>query len=352
MAVDKLTPTDSRVTHHTVTLPSSRGSRVYHYLLANPPSSSNPPAGTILLVHGFPDLSFGWRYQIPFLLSLNLRVVVPDMIGYGRTSSPASPAHYSYKSVCDDLAALVKLAVPDEPQILIGGHDWGGAVVWRMCLWYPSLIKAVFSVCTPYTPPSPQFVDKKTVVSAVLPNFGYQIQFEDPALEEKVTSQGRAGIRKFLSCLYGARANGRPAMTGEKGIPLELFEGEQIGKSPLLSDDELEFYVSEYERNGVHGPLNWYRTWEVNFDEERELVEQGRLKIAQPALIVTASRDIALPPAMAAGMDKWCDKLTRRGVECSHWAIWEKPAEVNKWVGEFLGRVLKGDGEGKVKASI
>ncbi|KAK4163472.1 putative epoxide hydrolase [Cladorrhinum sp. PSN259] len=346
--VDKLTPTDSRVTHHTVTLPPSRQSRTYHYLLANPPSEK--PSATVLLVHGFPDLSFGWRHQIPFLLSLNLRVIAPDMIGYGRTSSPSEVAPYSYKSVCDDLAALLREAVPEEHQIIIGGHDWGGAIVWRFCLWYPSLVKAVFSVCTPYGPPNEKFMDKKTLVETVLPNFGYQLQFEDTKLEETVMSQGKDGIRKFLSVLYGAKVNGKPAMTGEDGIDLGLFEGDQIGRSPLLTEEELEFYVGEYERNGVHGPLNWYRTWKINFEEERELVTEGRLRITQPALIVTASRDIALPPAMADGMVKVVDQLTRKGVECSHWATWEKPAEVNRHIGEFLEGVLKG--EGKVKASI
>ncbi|KAK4225533.1 putative epoxide hydrolase [Podospora fimiseda] len=347
MAPDKLTPTDPRVTHHTIQLPPSRNSRTYHYLLASP--SSSPPLGTVLLIHGFPDLSFGWRYQIPHLLSLNLRVIIPDMLGYGRSSSPSNSSFYSFKSICDDLASL--LTVINEPQVIIGGHDWGGAVVWRMCLWYPSVIKAVFSVCTPYTPPNPQFMDKKTIVEHVLPNFGYQLQFEALDLENKIMSQGRDGIRKFLSCLYGAKVKetGKSAMTGEKGIELELFDGEQIGKSPLVSDEELEFYVSEYERNGIHGPLNWYRTWEVNFQEERELINEGRLKISQPALIVTASRDIALPPAMAAGMDKWVERLMRRGVEASHWAIWEKPEEVNGYIEEFLKEVL---GEKKVKASI
>lgn len=81
---DKLVPNDPRVTHHTVTLNGHK----WHYLLGTPPS----PVGTILLVHGHPDLAFGWRYQVPHLLSLNLRVIVPDMLGYGDTDAPEDPA--------------------------------------------------------------------------------------------------------------------------------------------------------------------------------------------------------------------------------------------------------------------
>lgn len=347
MAIDKLTPTDPRVTHHTVTLPESRGNRTYHYLLASP---TRQPSATILLVHGFPDLSFGWRYQVPYLLSLNLRVIVPDQLGYGGTDAPASPTHYSYKSVVDDLAALVKLVVPDEPQILLGGHDWGGAVVWRLCLWHPQLIRAVFSVCTPYAPPAREFTSKKDLVATVLPNFGYQLQFEGAQLEEKIQSLGREGIRKFLSALYGSRdAEGKAVMRAKDGVALEKLD-QEVGKTPSMSEEELEFYVSQYERNGIHGPLNWYRTYEINYDEERELFKDGRLRITQPAMIVTATADVALPPAMAAGMGKWIDSLLRREVEASHWALWEKPEEINRFIGEFLGGVLKGGG--KAKASI
>jgi pimeloyl-ACP methyl ester carboxylesterase len=38
-------------------------------------------------IHGWPDLSLGWRYQIPMLLDMGFRVVAPDMMGYGGTVS-------------------------------------------------------------------------------------------------------------------------------------------------------------------------------------------------------------------------------------------------------------------------
>ena len=127
--LDKITPSDPRVTHETFTTTSST---TYHYLLANP-STTAEPAGTVLLIHGFPDLSFGWRYQIPLLLSLNLRVVVPDMLGYGRTDAPSALEPYSLKHGADDMAQLmarVLIASPNK-RFILGGHDWGGMFVWR-----------------------------------------------------------------------------------------------------------------------------------------------------------------------------------------------------------------------------
>lgn len=75
-----------------------------------------------------PDLGMGWRYQVPYLLSLNLQVIVPDMLGYGRTSAPESHEEYTLKKMTAHMAAIVKENTP-EP-IILGGHDWGGLLVW------------------------------------------------------------------------------------------------------------------------------------------------------------------------------------------------------------------------------
>ncbi|KAJ4403839.1 hypothetical protein N0V85_005006, partial [Neurospora sp. IMI 360204] len=152
---DALTPTDDpRVTHHFTTIPSTF--LTYHYLLAaNPDSSaSSPPKATVLLLHGWPDLSLGWRYQIPFLLSLGLRVIIPDMLGYGLTSAPSSPAEYSLKKLSSHLAHIIREVNPSgEQPVLLGTHDWGAFLGWRLAIYYPELIKGVFAFCIPYTPP-------------------------------------------------------------------------------------------------------------------------------------------------------------------------------------------------------
>jgi soluble epoxide hydrolase/lipid-phosphate phosphatase len=159
--VDKISPNDSRVQYKTANLNGVN----YSYILAEP---KGEPLNTIFLIHGFPDLSFGWRYQIPFLASLGLRVVVPDMMGYGGTDAPESPTFYTYKRAADDMAELAKQM--GLSSIILGGHDWGGAVVYRIALRYPKLISAVISICTPFKPPGKKYVD-----ATVLPNFKYQV---------------------------------------------------------------------------------------------------------------------------------------------------------------------------------
>ncbi|KAK0646439.1 epoxide hydrolase [Cercophora newfieldiana] len=330
---DKLTPNDPRVEHHTLTIRNNK----WHYLLANP--SSSPSTATMLLVHGWPDLAFGWRYQVPHLLSLGLRVIIPDMLGYGGTDAPALEREYSMKNIANDLATLAAHVVGEGERVVLGGHDWGGAVVWKMALWRPEVVSAVFSVCTPYAPPREgPYVDLEGVVKR-LPNFRYQLQLAGREVEEGVVGEERT--RGFLCGMYGGRTrDGERAFDTQKGVFLEKLEG--MGMSPLLNEEEVEFYVREYVRKGLHGPLNWYRTTRVNWEEERELVERGTeaLRIKVPSMIVTASKDDALPPAMTAYMGPWFDSLERREVEAGHWALWQAAADVNRHIGDFLSKVL------------
>lgn len=70
-------------------------------------------------------------------------------------------------------------------------------------------------------------------------------------------------------------------------------------------------------------------------------------KFDMPVMYIGGSRDAALPPALAAGMEKHFRSLTKGEVNASHWALWEKPAEVNQYIKEFLfGQV------GSTKASL
>ncbi|KAI9049969.1 hypothetical protein LZ554_006116 [Drepanopeziza brunnea f. sp. 'monogermtubi'] len=94
----------------------------------------------------------------------------------------------------------------------------------------------------------------------------------------------------------------------------------------------------------MRGPLNWYRTQELNFEDEKPMAaEMAGFRFDVPTLFIAGARDDALPPSMSAGMDKWFRSLTRGEVDANHWALWEKPAEVNRYIEEFLaGQISAG----------
>ncbi|KAL3419153.1 hypothetical protein PVAG01_09375 [Phlyctema vagabunda] len=323
--VDKIAPQDPRVQYKTANL----NGITYGYMLAEP---SVAQTGTIFLIHGFPDLSFGWRYQIPQLLGLGLRVVVPDMMGYGNTDAPEEAKYYTYKRAADDLAELARQL--EAPTIILGGHDWGGAVVYRVAMRYPKLISALFSVCTPFSPPQEKFIPM-----TVAPNFKYQLQFQGPVLEEAL--QGEAKLRQFLNGMYGGKSpEGEYGFDVATGAKVEMLP--TLGPTPLLSKEELDFYAKQYAIHGIHGPLNWYRTGELNFADERDYVDfEGVVgKFDMPTLFIAGSRDAALPPKLSEGMERFFRSLSRAEVNAGHWALWEQSVAVNEHLKNFLSDKL------------
>ncbi|ERS99340.1 hypothetical protein HMPREF1624_04539 [Sporothrix schenckii ATCC 58251] len=366
----KLTPDDGRVTHHTAPI---RG-KTYHYIVAVPPAGQTAK-GTIILIHGFPDLGFGWRNQIPLLAEqLGLQVIVPDMLGYGQTDAPHEPAPYAYKSVCEDLVAIVDHvgvvggggpagAADESKRFFVGGHDWGGAVAWRMALWHPDRLRGVFSVCTPYFAPSKNPFLPLDDMAKLLPNFGYQKQFAGDELWRFIDAEPQR-VRQFLQTMYGGKATLSEADVAAKkspylfdttnGVHMDRIAG--VGPTPLLNEAEIEYYAKEYARHGLRGPTNWYRTLKYNYDDEREIVggdeededkadvykRKARSVIRVPSLMLAATNDQALPPILSEQMGKHFTNLTKSQVPGGHWVLWQSAAAVNERIKNFLVPLLDG----------
>ncbi|CCC06306.1 unnamed protein product [Sordaria macrospora k-hell] len=352
MVPDALTPHDPRVTHHFTTIPSTSHtteSITYHYLLANPNSTSfsnGQPTGTVLLLHGWPDLSLGWRYQVPFLLSLGLRVIIPDMLGYGLTSSPASPTEYSLKKLSSHLAHIIRevtttSSTKKPERVLLGAHDWGAFLGWRLAIYFPQLIKGIFAFCIPYTPPETKVTTLEEHVRKH-PELGYQLQNAGGGIE-RVVGEDKKKLRGWLNAMFGGLSEDTGVMAFDPWKGLDLDKLEEVEASPLVGEEVVDFLWYEYSRNGIQGPMNWYRTREINLQDELPLAEEyATWQFQVPAMIVMVGHDPALPPTLTDGMEKYFAKGLRKEVipEASHWVLIHTPEEVNKLVGEFLEQFL------------
>lgn len=127
----------------------------------------------------------------------------------------------------------------------------GGAIVYRIALWFPELVTHVFSVCTPYTAPSKSYASLDEMVrSGRVPNFGYQLQLASGRLEDAIQSRGQ--IRQLLNALYGgATSNGLPGFDVKTGVQLDRLP--QLNHTKLMSERLLDFYADQYANNGIHG---------------------------------------------------------------------------------------------------
>ena len=106
------------------------------------------------------------------------------------------------------------------------------------------------------------------------------------------------------------------------------------------------YYAEEFFRHGLHGPLNWYRTRELNYlDEFEHFFHSGKIKdrprIEQKVLFVFAKRDKAPPKSiLMQRMEERVTNLTKKEVDGGHWMMWEKAEDLNVVLKEWVEGVV------------
>lgn len=83
--------------------------------------------GLVLLVHGFADAGGTWQPVAPALVDAGLRVVAPDMRGFGQSDRVGAGGYYHFPDYVADLDAVSAELSPDAPFALVG-HSMGGTV--------------------------------------------------------------------------------------------------------------------------------------------------------------------------------------------------------------------------------
>jgi len=187
-----------------------------------------------------PDLAHGWRFQVPYLLTLGCRVVIPDMLGYGQTSAPDSLAQYSMKNMSDQMMQLIRaVGGSSSSPVVVGAHDWGAFLAWRLAMYHPELVRAVFCFCVPFTPPQPVVLPLEDFVKKN-PAFTYQLQNAGPEAEA-LASQSPAHLQGFLNAMFGGvTTDGLPGFDPYVGlIPENLLK---VQRSPLVTPEVLKHY--------------------------------------------------------------------------------------------------------------
>jgi pimeloyl-ACP methyl ester carboxylesterase len=287
----------------------------------------------VLLLHGFPELWYSWRHQLPALAAAGFHAVAPDLRGYGRTDAPQPVEAYSMRNMTADAAGILD-ALGVETAV-VAGHDWGAPIAWHCALMYPERFSAVVALSVPYTPraSSPPLQALKRVFAD---RFFYILYFQEPGRAE---SELEADVRRsMLTILYdwsGDAPEGAAVAPKPKDARLfdDALEPERLPS--WLSETDLDYYVSEFERTGFRGGLNRYR----NMDRDwQDLPHLAGAVVQQPALFVVGERDPVLGFMRTDAMKTHVPNLRKTVVVpgCGHWTQQERPAEVNRELIEFL----------------
>ena len=315
----------------------------------------------VLLVHGFPELWYSWRFQLPALAAAGYRAVAFDQRGYGRSSKFWSTDAYRIHALVNDVVSLVHAL--GERQAIIIGHDWGAPVAWSAAWLHPEVFRGVLGMSVPFSGrglialPGNAFGERSPdEMHAAVAGPGqefYQVYFSTlgPIIAE-IESDLRAWVRDLMWTVSGdALAASGLSLAGVdpieliRGGALCLTRGQRMRErfvTPTqlphwLTDADLDVFVDALERGGFSGPLSYYRNLQNDWHDLAPM--QGR-PLIPPAMFLGAQYDVATWWGAEAierapqVMPNWMGSRVLDGA--GHWLQQERAAETNAVVLEFL----------------
>lgn len=270
-----------------------------HYLEAG-----DPTRPLVVLLHGFPEFSGGWRHQIGPLAEAGYHVIAPDQRGYNLSDKPVPVARYTIQHLAGDIVALVRAASHERATVV--GHDWGGVVAWHLGMNRPDVVEKLIVLNAPH----PAAYRRELLRGRQLLYSWYALLFQLPWLPEAALRAGDFALVRWI--LRHDAAGG-------------AFTPDDIDRSV----DALR------PRRALSGALNYYRA---------AVRPAGSLlrdlhRIRRPTLLLWGMRDRALSSALTRDIERYAPRLTlRRFYEATHWLHHEIPDEVNREIIQFIAR--------------
>ncbi|KAK9809146.1 hypothetical protein WJX72_010179 [[Myrmecia] bisecta] len=230
----------------------------------------------LLLIHGFPELWYSWRYQLQAFCD-DFEVLAFDLRGYGDSDRPQGLEHYTMDKLVGDVVGLVKELGYKSACLM--GHDWGGNIAWHVAAVHPEVVERLVICCSPHPSAYNENMD-----SDQRNRFWYMLLFQGPKVPE----------------LYFSH-------TDFAQLAAMFMHGGKMGmqRADAFTMDDLERAMSA--------------------------------PIRTPTLILWGDSDAFMGKQLLRGIEKHVvDVSVHMLHKCSHWAQQDRPMEVNAAVQEFL----------------
>lgn len=257
----------------------------------------------VLLLHGFPEFWYSWRYQIP-ALARHFKVVVPDLRGYNESDKPDSG--YDLDTLSADIRGLIERLGDVKAHIV--GHDWGGAIAWHVAQKFPEYLNRLAIL---NAPPPHRFVQELTSNFDQLRRSWFVLAFQVPGLPEWLIQQNLTDFVK------------------------SVLQGQAVRKG-AFSAEETKIYQAALEKPGVlQAAMNYYRQlfqhWAWNWGQKLD-------PVMAPTLVLWGEDDAFLSKKLTEGMDKLVAAPFKLKLvpHCGHWIQQEAPQTVNRELLNFL----------------
>ncbi|MNK17648.1 Soluble epoxide hydrolase [compost metagenome] len=288
----------------------------------------------VILCHGFPELWYSWRHQIPALVRNGYRAIALDMRGHGESDVPQDVESFGVVHTVGDVVGLMD-ALSIEKAVLVG-HDAGTSTAYNTALMRPDRVLGVMGLSVPYIPRGPKSI-LEAFEGAVPPGF-YMQYFQKPGIPEKDLERDvRETLRRLFFANSGLNPNVPFLMTVPEGG--NLIDGLPAPSAGMdfLSEADLDFYAQAYSRTGFRGGLNGYRVFQQNWEHT---APWNGMPLPVPSAYVGGTADTVLHfPGFREAAQAMGRALFLEGA--GHWIQAERAQEVNMALLAFLQMLKK-----------
>ena len=268
----------------------------------------------VILLHGFPELSYSWRHQLPALAAAGYRAIAPDLCGYGQSDRPPAVSEYAAAKLVGDIVGLIGALEYESAHIV--GHDWGGGLAWALAGARPELVRSLTILNAPQGP-----------VSA-------RLRREDPEQQAK----------SWYMLLFQFVGVAEAWLSGDDFRNLRRFVFEDAAPGTFTDEDQ-RVYLDALRKDGaLTAALNYYRANMPAASLLRDPPEPPEITV--PTMIIWGEADsnmsLKLLERSAAAVSGPLRIERLAGV--SHWVQQEAPDAVNALLVDFLDARRAADG--------
>ncbi|XP_065877441.1 uncharacterized protein [Euphorbia lathyris] len=279
----------------------------------------------VMVLHGFPEIWYSWRYQMIALADAGFRVIVPDYRGFGLSDVPPEPEKTTSKDLIDDLIGILDSL--EIAKVVVIGKDYGVRPAYMLPLLHPERILGVVTLGVPFVPPGASNFNN-------LPEGFYICRWQEPGRAE--ADFGRFDAKAVVRSIYIQFSGSELPIAAENQEVLDVVDS----STPLpcwFTEEDVAEYGALYQKSGFQTALQVvYRSLHESFDVKELLVKV-------PALLIMGDKDYVLKfPGMEdyikSGQAKhFVPKLeTVHLPEGSHFVQEQSPDEVNQLLLTFL----------------